>query len=88
MQNPPVTRDTAAARQALRSAAVRAALLNDGFSAGFNSQDPTMRCDSMAMLLDVMHGRPLAERAGVTRLLLSEGLQQVVAAAVAEPGSP
>lgn len=88
MQNPPVTQDTAAARQALKSAAVRAALLNDGFSAGFSSQDPTMRCDSMAMLLDVMHGRPLAERAGVTRLLLSEGLQQVVAAAVAEPGSP
>ena len=39
----------------------------------------------MAMLLDVLHDRPLAERAGVTRLLLSEGLQQVVSAAVAEP---
>src|SRR5690606_14370767 len=34
MQNPPQVQDSAAARQALKSAGVRAALLNDGFSGG------------------------------------------------------
>ena len=85
MQNPPTRRDPAVARQALKAAAVRAALVNEGFTAGMSGSDTAARCDSMAMLLDVLHDRPLAERAGVTRLLLSEGLQQVVSAAVAEP---
>ena len=85
MQNPPTRRDPAVARQALKAAAVRAALVNEGFTAGMSGSATVARCDSMAMLLDVLHDRPLAERAGVTRLLLSEGLQQVVSAAVAEP---
>ena len=86
MQNPPHAHDTAAARQALKSAGVRAALLNDGFTAGLNGNDHAARCDSVAMLLDVLHERPLSERAGVTRLLLSEGLQRLVdGAEVATP---
>jgi len=85
MQNPPQVQDSAAARQALKSAGVRAALLNDGFSGGLNGNDHAARCDSVAMLLDVLHERPISERAGVTRLLLGEGLQRLVDAGVAGP---
>ncbi|MGQ4660693.1 hypothetical protein [Lysobacter sp. F6437] len=82
MQNPPQAYDSAAARQALKSAGVRAALLNDGFTAGLDGNDHAARCDSVAMLLDVLHQRPLSERAGVTRLLLGDGLQRLVDDAV------
>ncbi len=78
MQNPPQPYDPAAAQQALKAAGVRAALLNDGFTAGLNGDDHSARCGSVAMLLDALHERPLGERAAVTRLLLSEGLQQLV----------
>ena len=77
VQSPPQPYDTAAARQALKAAGVRAALLNDGFSAGLDGDDHPARCRSVAMLLDALHERPLSERAAVTRLLLGEGLQQL-----------
>ncbi|MEG3183911.1 hypothetical protein [Novilysobacter erysipheiresistens] len=77
MQNPPQPWDPAAAEQALKAAGVRAALLNDGFSAGLNGDDHPARCRSVAMLLDAVQQRPLPERAAVTRLLLSQGLQQL-----------
>lgn len=77
MQNPPQPYDAATAQQALKATGVRAALLNDGFSAGLNGDDHPARCRSVAMLLDALHERPLPERAAVTRLLLSEGLQQL-----------
>ena len=77
MQNPPQPWDPAAAQQALKAAGVRAALLNDGFSAGLNGDDHPARCRSVAMLLDAVQQRPRSERAAVTRLLLSQGLQQL-----------
>ena len=77
MQNPPQPWDPAAAQQALKAAGVRAALLNDGFSAGLNGDDHPARCRSVALLLDAVQQRPLSERAAVTRLLLSQGLQQL-----------
>lgn len=83
IQNPPLTHDSAAARQALKAAGVRAALLNDGFSAGLGGDDHAARCASVAMLLDVLHQRPLPERAGVTRLLLGEGLDYVADGGIA-----
>ena len=77
MQNPPQPWDAAVAQQALKAAGVRAALLNDGFSAGLNGDDHPARCRSVAMLLDALQQRPLPERAAVTRLLLTQGLQQL-----------
>lgn len=76
-RHPPQAFDPAAARQALQQAGVRAALLNDGFAAGLDGDDPVARCRSLAMLLEALAPRPLAERASVTRLLLIEGLQQL-----------
>jgi hypothetical protein len=42
-QNPPQPYDAAAARQALKAAGVRAALLDDGFVAGLNGNDHPAR---------------------------------------------
>lgn len=78
-RHPPAPFDAAAARQALRQAGVRAALLNGQFSAGLQGSDPDARCRSAAMLLEAMAPRPLAERAAVTRLLLIEGLERLAA---------
>jgi hypothetical protein len=75
-QHPPQPFDAAAAEQALRQAGVRAALLNDGFSAGL-AGDTAARCRSAAMLLQALAPRPLPERAAVTRLLLMQGLQRL-----------
>lgn len=83
IQNPPLAHDSAAARQALKAAGVRAALLNDGFGAGLGGDDHAARCDSVAMLLDVLHQRPLPERAGVARLLLGEGLDYLADGGIA-----
>lgn len=88
MQNPPQPYDAAAAQQALKATGVRAALLNDGFTAGLNGDDHPARCRSVAMLLDAMHERPLPERAAVTRLLLSEGLQQLAGNATTAHNTP
>lgn len=74
LQSPPQPYDEAAARQALKAAGVRAALVNDGFVAGLNGADATARCRSLRWLLEQLHARPRPERAAVTRLLLGEGL--------------
>lgn len=76
-QHPPQPFDAVAAQQNLKSTAVVAAMLNDGFVAGFNGDDDDARCRSLGMLLDAMQTRPLPERAAITRLLLDEGLAQL-----------
>lgn len=79
-QNPPQPYDAAAARQALKTAGVRAALLDDGFVAGLNGDDHPARCRSIGLLLDALQARPTSERAAVTRLMLAEGLDRLVLA--------
>ena len=79
-QNPPQPYDAAAARQALKAAGVRAALLDDGFVAGLNGNDHPARCRSIGLLLDALQAQPVGERAAVTRLMLAEGLDRLVLA--------
>jgi len=73
-QSPRQPYDAAVATQALKAAGVRAALLNDGFLAGLNGNDHDARCRSVGWLIDAMASRPVAERASVMRLLLSQGI--------------
>ena len=78
VQSPPQAYDPAAAQQSLKASAVTAALLHDGFMAGFQAGNDAdgrdARCQSMRWLLDAMQSRPQAERASMTRLLLDQGL--------------
>lgn len=73
-QGTPQPYDVGTARQALKAAAVRAALLNDGFTAALNGGDTRARCRAIGQLTAALEGQPQAERAAVTRLLLGEGL--------------
>ncbi|MDR0184522.1 hypothetical protein [Lysobacter arvi] len=73
-QSPRQPYDAALATQALKAAGVRAALLNDGFLAGLSGGDHDARCRSVGWLIDAMASRPVAERASVMRLLLSQGI--------------
>lgn len=71
-----------AARQSLKAAGVTAAILHEGFVAGLNgeSNDPATRaarCRSLRWLLESVQSQPPAERAAVTRYLLTEGLAQL-----------
>lgn len=78
LQGQPQRFDRAAAEQALRSNGVRAAMLHDGFTAGFAEEAPRdARCAALGQMLDVLGERPQAERVLVTRLLLEQGMQQV-----------
>lgn len=79
-QSPPQPYDPALAMQALKAAGVRAAILNDGFLAGLNGNDHPARCRSVGALLDSLQTRPVAERASVMRLLLSQGLDYLAVA--------
>src|SRR5690606_8053314 len=73
-QPQPFDRETAA--QALRASTARAAILHDGFTAGFAEDAPReARCRSLRQMMDVLAQRPPAERAAVTRLLLEQGLR-------------
>lgn len=79
LQNPRQPYDPAAAQQTLKSAAVTAMLLNDGFVAGMVAQGSDAasrdaRCRSFGWILDALHDLPLAPRAAATRLLLGDGL--------------
>ena len=66
------------AAQALKSNGTRAAMLHDGFGAGFTQGATSQaRCRSLRQMLDVLADRPLDERVLVTRLLLDQGLQQL-----------
>ncbi|UNK48342.1 hypothetical protein MNR01_11235 [Lysobacter sp. S4-A87] len=79
-QSPPQPYNPALAQQALKAAGVRAAILNDGFLAGLNGSDHPARCRSVGALLDSLQTRPVAERASVMRLLLSQGLDYLALA--------
>lgn len=85
MQSPRQTFDEASARQALKSAGVRAALINDGFVAGLNGSDHEARCRSIRWLLDDLDAQPLEQRAAVARLLLAEGLGHLAIASGTTP---
>jgi hypothetical protein len=78
LQGTPQPYDRDAAAQALKSNGARAAMLHDGFTAGFG-EDATreMRCRSLDQMLDVLAQRPQSERVLVTRLLLEQGLQRI-----------
>lgn len=70
------------ARQVLKSAAVSATLLHEGFMLGLASEgtdEPTRqaRCRSFRWLVGVLDGLPQADRAAATRWLLREGLTLV-----------
>lgn len=74
--------DADVARQALRSAAVTAMLLHDGFGADISADgaDPAsreVRCRAFGWVLDALQGMPLAQRAAATRFMLGEGLAQL-----------
>lgn len=74
--------DPAHARQVLKSAAVSATFLHEGFMLGLASEgrDPASRaarCRSFRWLVGVLDGLPQADRAAATRWLLREGLTLV-----------
>lgn len=75
LQSPPQNWDRVAAQQALKQNGTRAAILNDGFTAGLaDGASRDARCQSMGAMLDVLADRPREERVPVTRLLLEQGL--------------
>jgi hypothetical protein len=84
-QSPRQPYDANLATQALKAAGVRAAFLNDGFTAGLNGTDHDARCRSVGWLMDAMKSRPLAERASVMRLLLSQGMDYLALGAATSP---
>lgn len=74
--------DPAMANKALKTAAVTAAIRNDGFVAALNGQGQDAasqqgRCKALGWLLDAAALQPLGERAAMTRLLMRQGLQQL-----------
>ena len=74
--------DPVAAQQVLKSAAVTAALLHDGFMAGLTTQGTDAasreaRCRSFRWMVGVVKDLPLEKRAAATRWLLQEGLTLV-----------
>lgn len=85
------------ARKSLRQAGVRAALLNEGFSASTlsavadtqDAQADALRCRSLGWLLDAVATQPRGERAAITRLLLRDGVASLLqqAAPDASPAS-
>ena len=79
LQAPPQPYDPAHARQVLKSAAVTATLLHEGFMPGLASEGTDaasrqLRCRSFRWLVGVLDGLPPADRAAATRWLLREGL--------------
>ena len=74
--------DPAHARQVLKSAAVSATFLHEGFMLGLASEGRDeasrgARCRSFRWLVGVLDGLPQADRAAATRWLLREGLTLV-----------
>lgn len=77
--------DPAHARQVLKSAAVTATFLHEGFMLGLATEgrdaaSREARCRSFRWLVGVLDGLPLADRAAATRWLLREGLTLVAGA--------
>ena len=92
LQSPRQPYDPAAARQTLKSAAVTAMLLNDGFVVGMTAEgndraSRDARCRSFGWILDALHDLPLAQRAAATRLLLGDGLATMATGAGARTQS-
>lgn len=91
----PAPFDEQGARKSLRQAGVRAAILNDGFSASALSADgatgtsdaelETLRCRSLGWLLDAVASQPAAERAAITRLMLRDGIVSMLQESVENP---
>ena len=70
------------ARQVLKSAAVSATFLHEGFMLGLASEgvdeaSRQARCRSFRWLVGVLDGLPQADRVAATRWLLREGLTLV-----------
>jgi hypothetical protein len=79
LQAEAVAHDPAAARQVLKSAAVKAAFLHDGFAAnlatvGDDAGSRDARCLAFRQLVGVLALEPLPARAAATRWLLEQGL--------------
>jgi len=84
LQGRPQPYDAPAARQALKSAGARAAILHEGFvggltATGSDASARDRRCRSLRWMLESLKTQPLGERAAATRLLLSEGLSRMSA---------
>ena len=82
LQSPRQPYDAAAAKQTLKSAGVTAMLLHDGFMVGMTADGSDQasrdaRCRSFGWMLDALSDVPLAQRAAATRLMLSEGMDQL-----------
>lgn len=82
LQAPLQPYDPVAAQQVLKSAAVTASLLHDGFMVGLTTQGTDAasreaRCRSFRWMVGVVKDLPLEKRAAATRWLLQEGLTLV-----------
>jgi hypothetical protein len=82
LQGQPQPYDPLHARQVLKSAAVSATFLHEGFMLGLASEGPDeasrqARCRSFRWLVGVLDGLPEADRVAATRWLLREGLTLV-----------
>jgi len=82
LQGQPQHYDPAHARQVLKSAAVSATFLHEGFMLGLASEGSDeasreARCRSFRWLVGVLDGLPQSDRAAATRWLLREGLTLV-----------
>ncbi len=82
LQGQPQPYDPAMAQQVLKSSAVKAAMLHDGFMAGMtatgtDAASRDARCRSFRWIVGVLNGAPVRERAAATRWLLQEGLTLV-----------
>ena len=82
LQGQPQPYDPKAAQQVLKSAAVTATILHEGFMLGLTTtgDDPASRearCRSFRWMVGVLKDLPLEQRAMATRWLLQEGLTLV-----------
>jgi hypothetical protein len=82
LQNPRQPYDAAAAKQTLKSAAVSAMLLHDGFAGAMSADGDDQasrdaRCRAFGWVLDALQALPMTQRAAATRLLLNQGLSQL-----------
>lgn len=82
LQGQPQPYDPAVAQQVLRSAAITATLLHDGFmlgltSTGTDDASRQARCRSFRQVVDVLKDQPQPQRVLATRWLLNEGLTLV-----------
>src|SRR5690606_13636673 len=83
LEGTPQAYDPQHARQVLKSAAVSATLLHEGFMQGLAAGDDPAgreaRCRSFRWLVGVLHGLPASDRVAATRWLLREGLSLAAA---------